>query len=118
MISGLQLQENALATCAAPATLVVALQPVSAASNPVITAPERLSGALSSRHAVTLTPAQILGVLVGVVVANLQIAADEENQNAQKHSESAGAGDHQDREQIGEQNVAVSTPTSFRRATA
>ena len=73
MISGLQLQENALATCAAPATLVVALQPASAAFNPVITAPERLSGALSSRHAVTLTPAQILGGLVGVVVANLQI---------------------------------------------
>ena len=71
---GLQLLENALATGAALAALIVALQPMSAAFNPVITAMERLTGALPSRHAVTLIPAQILGGLIGVVVANLMFS--------------------------------------------
>jgi glycerol uptake facilitator-like aquaporin len=71
---GLQLLENALATGAALAALIIALQPVSAAFNPVITALERLTGALPSRHAVTLILAQILGALVGVVVANLMFS--------------------------------------------
>jgi glycerol uptake facilitator-like aquaporin len=71
---GLQLLENALATGAALAALIIALQPVSAAFNPVITALERLTGALPSRHAVTLILAQILGGLVGVVVANLMFS--------------------------------------------
>jgi glycerol uptake facilitator-like aquaporin len=71
---GLQLLENALATGAALAALIIALQPVSAAFNPVITALERLTGALPSRHAVALIPAQILGGLVGVVVANLMFS--------------------------------------------
>jgi arsenate reductase len=47
---------------------------MSAAFNPVITALERLTGALPSRHAVTLIPAQILGGLIGVVVANLMFS--------------------------------------------
>jgi glycerol uptake facilitator-like aquaporin len=68
---GLQLLENALATGTALAALIIALQPVSAAFNPVVTAFERLTGALTSGHAVTLVAAQILGGLVGVVVANL-----------------------------------------------
>jgi glycerol uptake facilitator-like aquaporin len=46
---GLQLLENALATGAALAALIVALQPVSAAFNPVVTALERLTGALTGR---------------------------------------------------------------------
>jgi glycerol uptake facilitator-like aquaporin len=71
---GLQLLENALATGAALAALIIALQPVSAAFNPVITALERLTGALPSRHAVTLILVQILGGLVGVVVANLMFS--------------------------------------------
>jgi glycerol uptake facilitator-like aquaporin len=71
---GSQLLENALATGAALAALIVALQPMSAAFNPVITALERLTGALPSRHAVTLIPAQILGGLIGVVVANLMFS--------------------------------------------
>ena len=72
---GLQLLENALATGAALAALIIVLQPVSAAFNPVVTALERLTGALtSSRHAVTLVAAQILGGLVGVVVANLMFS--------------------------------------------
>ena len=71
---GLQLLENALATGAALAALTIALQPVSAAFNPVITALERLTGALPSRHAVILILVQILGGLVGVVVANLMFS--------------------------------------------
>jgi glycerol uptake facilitator-like aquaporin len=67
---GLQLLENALATGAALAALIIALQPASAAFNPVVTALERLTGALNVRNAVTLVAAQILGGLVGVVVAN------------------------------------------------
>jgi glycerol uptake facilitator-like aquaporin len=56
---GLQLLENALATGAALAALIIALQPVSAAFNPVVTALESLTGALTGRHAVTLVAAQI-----------------------------------------------------------
>jgi glycerol uptake facilitator-like aquaporin len=72
--AGLQLLENALATGAALAALIIALQPVSAAFNPVVTALERLTGALPGRHAVTLVGAQIFGGLVGVVVANLMFS--------------------------------------------
>jgi glycerol uptake facilitator-like aquaporin len=68
---GLQLLENALATGAALAALIIALQPVSAGFNPIITALERLTGALAGRHTLTLVAVQILGGLVGVVVANL-----------------------------------------------
>jgi glycerol uptake facilitator-like aquaporin len=71
---GLQLLENALATGAALAALIIALQPASAAFNPVVTALERLTGALNVRHAVTLVAAQILGGMVGVVVANLMFS--------------------------------------------
>src|SRR5215216_4884116 len=68
---GLQLLENASATGAALAVLIVALHPVSAAFNPVVTALERLTGAISSRQAITLVAAQVVGGLTGVVVANL-----------------------------------------------
>jgi glycerol uptake facilitator-like aquaporin len=71
---GLQLLENTLATGAALAALIIALQPVSAAFNPIITALERLTGAITGRHAITLVAAQILGGLVGVVVANLMFS--------------------------------------------
>jgi glycerol uptake facilitator-like aquaporin len=68
---GLQLLENAIATGAALAVLISALHPVSAAFNPLVTALERLTGAISSRQAITLVAAQIVGGLIGVVVANL-----------------------------------------------
>jgi glycerol uptake facilitator-like aquaporin len=71
---GLQLLENAIATGAALAVLIVALQPVSAAFNPVVTAIEGLTGAVASRHAVILVSAQIVGGLIGVVVANLMFS--------------------------------------------
>jgi glycerol uptake facilitator-like aquaporin len=71
---GLQLLENALATGAALAALIIALQPISAAFNPIITVLERMAGALTGRHALTLMAAQILGGLLGVVVANLMFS--------------------------------------------
>ena len=49
----------------------MALQPVSAAFNPVVTLVERALGALTTREAAVLVLAQVGGALAGVVVANL-----------------------------------------------
>lgn len=69
--SGLQLLENALATGAALTVLIVVLQPVSAAFNPVVTVLERATGVISTRHAVWTVAAQLLGGVGGAVLANL-----------------------------------------------
>jgi glycerol uptake facilitator-like aquaporin len=69
--TGLQLLENSIVTGAALVALILALQPVSAAFNPVVTLVERALGAMSSRDAIALIVAQIGGGLVGVVLANL-----------------------------------------------
>jgi glycerol uptake facilitator-like aquaporin len=69
--TGLQLLENSLVTGAALVALILALQPVSASFNPVVTVVDRLGGLVSSREAIFLVIAQLLGGLVGVVVANL-----------------------------------------------
>jgi glycerol uptake facilitator-like aquaporin len=68
---GLQLLENSLVTGAALVALILALQPVSASFNPVVTLVERALGLLSWRDAGFLVLAQFVGGLVGVVVANL-----------------------------------------------
>lgn len=68
---GLQLLENSLATGAALVALVVALQPVSASFNPVVTLLERAFGVLTTRTALALIGAQVAGGVVGAVVANL-----------------------------------------------
>jgi glycerol uptake facilitator-like aquaporin len=68
---GLQLLENSLATGAALVALILALQPVSAAFNPVVTLVERALGAIGTRAAAYLIAAQILGGLLGAVLANL-----------------------------------------------
>jgi glycerol uptake facilitator-like aquaporin len=47
---GLQLLENAIATGAALTALIIALQPISSAFNPVVTALERLTGAITGRQ--------------------------------------------------------------------
>lgn len=73
---GLQLLENSLATGAALVALILALQPVSASFNPVVTLVERALGRLGSRTAAVLVAAQLLGGLVGVVVANLMFDLD------------------------------------------
>lgn len=69
--TGLQLLENSLATGAALVALILALQPVSASFNPVVTLVERALGRIDSGTAVVLVVAQLAGGLVGVVVANL-----------------------------------------------
>ena len=71
---GLQLLENAIATGAALAALIVALQPISAAFNPVITVLERLSGGVTNRQVMLIISAQIAGGMVGVVAANLMFS--------------------------------------------
>ena len=68
---GLQLLENAVITGAVLVALILALGPVSAAFNPVVTLAERLLGALSTRAALVLAAVQVVGCSLGVVVANL-----------------------------------------------
>jgi len=73
---GLQLLENSLVTGAALVALILALQPVSAAFNPVVTLVERFLGLVSTREAVTLVVAQFLGGFVGAVLANVMFDLD------------------------------------------
>jgi glycerol uptake facilitator-like aquaporin len=68
---GLQLLENSLITGAALVALILALQPVSAAFNPVVTLVERALGAVTTSAAAVLIGAQLVGGIVGAVVANL-----------------------------------------------
>jgi glycerol uptake facilitator-like aquaporin len=68
---GLQLLENSLVTGAVLVALILALGPVSAAFNPVVTLVERLLGAITTRVAAGLAAVQVLGCCLGVVVANL-----------------------------------------------
>jgi glycerol uptake facilitator-like aquaporin len=73
---GLQLLENSLVTGAALLALILALQPVSAAFNPVVTLVERALGMLTTTTALALVGAQLVGGLVGVVLANLMFDLD------------------------------------------
>jgi len=73
---GLQLLENSLATGAVLVALILALQPVSAAFNPVITLVERAWGQVTTREAGALISAQVLGGAAGAVVANLMFDLD------------------------------------------
>ena len=60
--------------CAGPAclaALITVLQPVSAAFNPVVTLAERILGQVTTRRAVVLIVAQLIGGLAGAVLANL-----------------------------------------------
>jgi len=73
---GLQLLENSLVTGAALVALILALQPVSAAFNPVVTLVERALGLVTNRDAAVLVPAQVAGGVLGAVVANLMFGLD------------------------------------------
>jgi arsenate reductase len=73
---GLQLLENSLVTGAALVALILALQPVSASFNPVVTGVERLLGRITTREALALSGAQVIGGLVGAVLANLMFDLD------------------------------------------
>jgi glycerol uptake facilitator-like aquaporin len=74
--TGLQLLENSIATGAVLVALILALQGVSAAFNPVVTLADRLLGRIDTRGAVVLVGAQVLGGAVGAVIANLMFDLD------------------------------------------
>lgn len=69
--TGLQLLENSFATGAVLVALILALQPVSAAFNPVVTLIERAYGIVSTAEAAASIVAQLIGGVVGAVLANL-----------------------------------------------
>jgi len=73
---GLQLLENALVTGAVLVALILALGPVSAAFNPVVTLAERALGAISTVQAALFIVAQVVGCSLGVIVANLMFELD------------------------------------------
>ena len=68
---GLELLENSLITGAALVALILTLQPVSAAFNPVVSLVEAALGLIDWATAGVLAVAQIIGGVVGVMVANL-----------------------------------------------
>lgn len=74
--TGLQLLENALITGAVLVALILALGPVSAAFNPVVTLAERALGAVTTAQAALFIAAQVLGCCLGVIVANLMFELD------------------------------------------
>jgi glycerol uptake facilitator-like aquaporin len=74
--TGLQLLENSVATGAALVALILALQPVSASFNPVVTIVERALGRIRTTDTAVLVAAQILGGIAGAVVANLMFDLD------------------------------------------
>ncbi len=71
---GLQLLENALITGAVLVALILALGPVSAAFNPVVTMVELACGALRPAAAATFVAAQVIGCCLGAVLANLMFS--------------------------------------------
>ncbi|MCI0140018.1 aquaporin [Arthrobacter bambusae] len=73
---GLQLLQNSAATGAALVALILALQPVSASFNPVVTLVERALGILDTPTALALVAAQFAGGLAGTVLANLMFGLD------------------------------------------
>jgi glycerol uptake facilitator-like aquaporin len=73
---GLQLLENSIITGGALVALILALQPVSAAFNPVVTLVERALGGLGTRDACALIGAQMAGGVLGAIVANLMFNLD------------------------------------------
>ena len=73
---GLQLLENAVITGAVLVALILALGPVSAAFNPVVTLAERFFGAITTSAAAAYVLAQVVGCCLGVVLANLMFDLD------------------------------------------
>jgi len=73
---GLQLLENSLITGAALVALILTLQPVSAAFNPVVSAVEAALGLIRWREAGLLALLQVSGGILGAVLANLMFDLD------------------------------------------
>ena len=74
--SGLQLLENSLVTGAVLVALILALQPVSASFNPIVTLLERAFRRISTGTAAALVVSQIVGGVAGAVVANVMFDLD------------------------------------------
>ncbi|WP_433875747.1 aquaporin [Sinomonas atrocyanea] len=74
--AGLALLENSIATGAALVALIIALQPVSASFNPVVSLVERALGLIDTRTTLVLIASQIAGGLAGTVLANLMFGLD------------------------------------------
>jgi len=68
---GLQLLANSVATGAVLVALILALQPASAAFNPIVTLIERALGMIGSRDTAVLIGAELSGGVVGAMVSNL-----------------------------------------------
>ena len=85
---GLQLLENALITGGVLVALILALGPVSAAFNPVVTLAERILGAITTAQAALFAAAQVLGCCVGVIVANLMFELDAVDISAKERASS------------------------------
>jgi glycerol uptake facilitator-like aquaporin len=69
---GLQLLENALVTGAGLVALILAFGPVSGGHfNPVVTLADRLFKGVTNRQVAAYLPAQLVGGVVGAVLANL-----------------------------------------------
>jgi glycerol uptake facilitator-like aquaporin len=73
---GLELLENSLVTGAALVALILALQSVSAAFNPVVTLVDLGLGRIAAGSAATLIAAQVVGGAAGAVLANLMFDLD------------------------------------------
>jgi glycerol uptake facilitator-like aquaporin len=86
---GLQLLENSVVTGGALVALILALQPVSAAFNPIVTLAECALGAVTSREAVASIAAQVAGGLAGAAVANLMFGLSAVNMSTH-HRHGAG----------------------------
>ena len=73
--TGLQLLENALITGAGLVALILAFGPVSGGHfNPVVTLADRIFGGVSTRQVAVYLPAQVVGGVVGAIVANLMFS--------------------------------------------
>jgi glycerol uptake facilitator-like aquaporin len=69
--TGLQLLENALATAAGLATIILMFGPVSGGHfNPVVSLADAIFGGLARRDAFAYVPTQIAGCVLGAVAAN------------------------------------------------
>ena len=73
---GLQLLENSLMTGAALGALILALQPVSAAFNPIVTLAEVVLGLVDKKDAAPLVAGQFAGGFLGAVIANRMFDLD------------------------------------------
>lgn len=86
--TGLELLENSLITGGVLIALILALQPVSAAFNPVVTIVERVLGAITTTTAIVLIVAQIAGGIIGAIVANLMFSLPAINMSVHQRSAS------------------------------